>query len=356
MLLNTDALAQQSLAESLNQWRDLRLSPSFSGVILVRKNETDLLTFSAGDTVTKDSRFMLGSISKPVFASWYLSAHASDLDTPLAAKQLPDFAHKSGRALTPRMMLSHTSGINRRGNGISSNPQNANGSLPFEYSNANYQILVQSLFAPEPKNIGAALSAFFASHKLDIVAKTGGFTELYLGIQGMAPAFDETPDTTQNSHTKNLHTKNLHAINLHTKVSPEGKQRHAAYPHSTPLSLASGTLIGSAAAVADFQTALHQGKLISDVAYRAMVTPYSQREHRWGPLGYGLGLQIANKPLEYSHGGYLPGFMSLMLYYPDSGLQLVMLENVSADLSDQRKAFAHQDELRSLLRDYLNAN
>lgn len=49
---------------------------------------------------------------------------------------------------------------------------------------------------------------------------------------------------------------------------------------------------------------------------------------------------------EFSHGGYVPGFVATLAYYPASGRTLVVLENTSWRADDMPRAFAPHDALR----------
>ncbi len=66
-----------------------------------------------------------------------------------------------------------------------------------------------------------------------------------------------------------------------------------------------------------------------------MTSPQSYRSHRWSEkLSYGYGLQISHDPNEFSHSGYVDGYSSTLIYYPDYDLSVVVLENTSWDTSD----------------------
>ncbi|MCL2919861.1 serine hydrolase domain-containing protein [Shewanella litorisediminis] len=315
-LLVSSAAQAKELTE-LKAALNAQISNSFQGIIWVQHQDRKLFVKAAGDGIKEDSLFILGSVSKPVFSSFYLSRHLQSLNSPLTVQQKPAF-YPEGRRLTPAMLLSHSSGINRGFTGMSSDEPGH-----FEYSNGNYQFLANGL---NPGNSAAWLSDlnhFLNTNALDIKATAG-------------------------------HTQTLRQIypRLVQGFNEQANQREVAELALTTASAASGTLIGSAKGVADFQQKLHTGQLLPDSAYQAMVTPMANRDHRWGTLEYGLGLQIAQSPLEYSHSGYLPGFMSLMLYYPDTQLLLVLLQNISGDLNNPDAVFAFHDQVRTLMRSF----
>lgn len=325
---------------------DEELATDFQGEVLLRQYGRPLYLSPRATSdeayATKGNLYVIGSMSKTVFAAFYLAQHEALLNQPLDQNALPAILRRPA-PLTPLMLLSHTSGINRNGSGLHDKKQGDKAA--FVYSNANYQLLARLLF-PAPSStepsvqsniqqdhkpgLQVALNNFFSSQQWDIQAQTGELSQIMARQPRLKAGFQEL--LTENG-------PRFTATEL-TIAEPE---------------LASGFLIASVDGMADFQDRLFGGKLLTASALNAMVTPWAEREHRWGPMSYGLGLQIVDTPLEYSHSGYVPGYMSLMLYYPESGLQLVMLDNVSRDLADMERAFARMDKLRLLVREYANS-
>lgn len=337
-------LAQNTL--TLTKAIDEELATDFQGEVLLRRHGRPLYQSSRATSdeteAPKGNLYVIGSMSKTVFAAFYLAQHEAQLHQPLDQNALPAILRRPA-PLTPLMLLSHTSGINRNGSGLHDKKQGDKAA--FVYSNANYQLLARLLF-PAPSSteptvrsniqqdnkpgLQAALNNFFSRQQWDIQAQTGELGQIIARQPRLKSGFEE--QLTENG-------PRLTATEL-TIAEPE---------------LASGFLIASVDGMADFQDRLFGGKLLSPQALDSMTTPWARREHRWGPMSYGLGLQIVDAPLEYSHSGYVPGYMSLMLYYPESGLQLVMLDNVSRDLADMERAFARMDKLRQLVREYANS-
>jgi hypothetical protein len=103
---------------------------------------------------------------------------------------------------------------------------------------------------------------------------------------------------------------------------------------------------------------LYQGALLPAAQLRELTTAGPQRQgHRWGVLHYGLGIQVSQQDglQEYSHGGYLPGYMLTLLYYPQFDLSLVIWQPQSGDGSAVNADLAQQDALRAELRRQLAA-
>ena len=97
---------------------------------------------------------------------------------------------------------------------------------------------------------------------------------------------------------------------------------------------------------------LHSGKLLADSTYQAMITNAVIRPHRWGELKYAYGIQVDNQDdiAELSMGGYVPGFISTMIYYPKAKVSIVILENISPSPSDMNRVFYFHDQIRKVVR------
>lgn len=119
--------------------------------------------------------------------------------------------------------------------------------------------------------------------------------------------------------------------------------------------LPAGGLIASAPAYAAFQQQLHAGKLLSAESYQWMTTAHTEIQFLWPNMHYGYGVRI-NKDdslIEYSHTGYLTGYMSMTLHYPEFNVNLVMLENLSLNLNDRARVFELHNQIRQIIRSQL---
>jgi CubicO group peptidase (beta-lactamase class C family) len=85
------------------------------------------------------------------------------------------------------------------------------------------------------------------------------------------------------------------------------------------------------------------------------VSPSAKRSHRWGVLGYGLGIQVSAREdlLELSHSGYVPGYISTLIYYPQQQVSVVVLENTAWLSSDISRVFSVHDRLREIIRNMI---
>ncbi|MED5525931.1 MAG: serine hydrolase domain-containing protein [Pseudomonadota bacterium] len=267
----------------------------FAGVVLVAKGRD--ITFSQGDI---DRPYVVGSVSKQLTAALVLQGVDDglwQLDDPIG-RYLPALAPWKAQ-VTLKMLLSHSSGVVAPDKPLAFAPGSQ-----FRYSNLGYQLLAIALARVRAKPFSTLLAGLYRQ-----CAMLGGKP-----IEG----FEEQPGG-------------------------------ALTPVDTlalmPNDLASGTMVASARDLWHWNLCLHQSPLLSRASYAAMTTAWQQRPYRWGPMGYGFGLQL--KGSEASHSGYLPGYESLLSF--DKGQTLVVLENVSWQLGDIGRAFYYEDALRNAL-------
>jgi CubicO group peptidase (beta-lactamase class C family) len=257
------------------------------------------------------SRFIIGSISKQVTATLVLrqvDQGKLNLDDVIG-KYLGENAPGAG-SIRIRHLLNHSSGITGEGKPLASEPGKT-----FVYSNFNYILLSRVIEKVTGRPFPETVNELFRSLGMRDSFAAGAGKSLPI-----VAGYDEI------------------RLNEFSKADP-------AEPLQFP---ASGGMVSTAEDLVKWTAALHGGKLLSKQSQDAMVTPTITRKNRWGEIGYGFGLQVTTNGgrLEYSHGGYVPGFQSLLLYYPETRRTVVILENVSWNLDDQARAYGPHDALR----------
>lgn len=290
----------------------------FHGVVLVEDGTRRPGFYSEGFAdrekkilLTQKSRFIIGSISKQVTATLVLrlvDRGKLNLDE-FIGKYLGEKVPGAG-SVRIRHLLNHSSGIAGE-----DKPLASESGKTFAYSNLNYILLSRIVEKVTGRHFPETVNGLFHSLGMrdSFAAEVGKSLPIVAG-------YDE--------------------IRLN-----EFSRTDSAEPLRFP---ASGGMVSTAEDLVKWTAALHGGKLLSKKTYEAMVTPTITRKNRWGEIGYGFGLQITTNggKLEYSHGGYVPGFQSLLLYYPETRRTVVILENVSWNLDDQARAFGPHDALR----------
>ena len=291
--------------------------------------------FEGMEQPDSDSYFLLASQSKMITAAVVL--HGVDEGKISLDQTLNHYLTLANQPLydpniTIKQLLSHTSGIAPIGKDNRFTPGSQ-----FQYSNLGYEMLAKVLEIQYQQPFSTLVNQFLLDKGIDGILAQIGPTKArvnsqYKGVQGMAMRPDSPPDGVDNQMV------NYEMVD---------------YEITADL-LPAGGLLGSANGLAQYLQALHGGLLLSKGLYQAMVTPVIKRDHRWSELYYGYGVQINQQQLiEYSHSGYLPGFQSLSLSYPQNQTYFVLLENSSWPLEDMDKAFGLQDRLRAILRQHL---
>ena len=66
--------------------------------------------------------------------------------------------------------------------------------------------------------------------------------------------------------------------------------------------------------------------------------------------GYGLLFKDGEQDIQIGALGYAPGFVSACYYYPQTGLNLVILGNTATNLNDFQKTFLVHTKIMELLK------
>lgn len=292
--------------------------PAFQGAALLMRGNEVLWQYQQGrftqqhaqqlvqgQSFDQQSVFFVGSISKTLAAMLVMQqvqSGAVDLQAPVK-HYLPELKQAWAASVRVADLLNHSSGL------IDLNTQSNYGE--FRYNNLNFQLLGQILTAVT-KRPYAELA-----------------TELLQQCQMHSSGFaDKADKVSQGWHEEQ---GQLTAITASMPVAAEP----------------SGGLIASAADVAMLPLCMQQQ--LTKTSLQQMTTPQLLRQHRWGEVYYGYGVQITQTAagVEWSHGGYIPGYVSVFNYFPQHQLSLVVVENQSLDPADFDRAAYYHDKLRS---------
>ena len=340
-LIATPIYTNENLQNSKMKFRELQnkidvlvnnSEIDFNGCILVACGEEVVYEKNRGSygQPTLQDQFLIGSCSKQFTAVLILQLvdqKLIDLKKPIKA-YLPELLDEWAGIVTIEQLLNHTSGIKGFGEHLEFEP-----GTEFKYSptfsyflccqiaervtGCDFETLLNKLFlSANMKNTGAVI------HKDFLVAKN----EYPLLIQGFREGDDETIHEVLNFGVDN-------------KV----------YDYKW---IAGGGIISTLHDLIKWNLNLHKGNLISPISYIKMITPSITRNHpRYGTIGYGFGIQVfGENGLELSHSGYIDGYMSTLIYYPESEMSVIVLENISRSTKDVIRAFNIHDKLRNLVR------
>ena len=317
-----------------------------SGSVILLERGKPLFELQKGEGISKDSRFVMASLSKQITATLILQAVDAgklDLNQTLnhyllgdakgdnkALKAVVAGTNSSANALNPgryderitlHQLLTHTSGVDKLGKANRFEPGSQ-----FEYSNFGYSLLGQVLEKVNHQSFAEQVTQFAARYQLNgLSAELGSIEVIHAKVPSLAMGLQESE-----------------------VIAPAELVIDEAL-------LPAGGLIASAATYANFQQQLHAGKLLSPASYQRMTTAYIELPFLWPNMRYGYGIRI-NKDdglVEYSHTGYLTGYMSMTLHYPEFNLDLVMLENLSLNLNDRARVFELHNQIRQIIRSQL---
>lgn len=272
-----------------------------------------------GVPVTSDTRFRLASTSKALTAvalSALWDRGALDLDTPVVT-YLPELpAHL--QQVTPRQLAGHLAGIRhyeeadeaadlrrfvsaREAVGIfAADPLRSEPGETYHYSTFGYSLLSAAMEA-------AAEASFEEILKREVAGP--------LGLETLAA---DDPRRIIPNRTGFY------------ERSPAGLLRRGEYVDPS-YKLAGGGLLASAADLARLGQALLGGKILSSRARSALFT--SQRTRSGEPTAVGLGWRVGEDPFGrkvWHHEGSMTGTRSAVLLYPDVGITVVLLSNLTA--------------------------
>ena len=90
---------------------------------------------------------------------------------------------------------------------------------------------------------------------------------------------------------------------------------------------AAGALLSTAGDLLRWQRVLTNGKFVSRDSYEQMTTPHVLESGKDTGYGFGLGIGEMNGLKEVQHGGGIPGFNSMLTYFPETGVGVAVISN-----------------------------
>jgi len=113
---------------------------------------------------------------------------------------------------------------------------------------------------------------------------------------------------------------------------------HMSIPH------AAGALYSTTEDLLRWEQGLFGGKLLSPASFEKMTRPFKQ------DYAFGLAVQTVNGRKVISHGGGIEGFNTMLAYYPEDKMTVVVLANLNGEAPDQiatmLAAIAHGEKVQ----------
>lgn len=284
--------------------------PKFNGVILISKNGKTLYNKAHGFTnfetkkpITIDSQFEIMSNSKLIAAVLVLlevEKGKINLQDPIK-KYLPELTQTWADSVTVHQLLNHTHGIVDINKPLEFKP-----GTNFHYGNASYSLLGQIVEHTSNKSYSEVVNALFK--KLQ-----------------MKNTFAYNPDKIQNLTTGYINDKNTYESIKKSIITPEN--------------LGADGIISTVNDLAIWNNNFHKGKILKPESYQLIIKPTAQSQHNFfgkEKEGYGYSIRIIEKePVKYiGHTGLGDGFSSVNLYFPESDVSLIIMENQMNESSD----------------------
>jgi D-alanyl-D-alanine carboxypeptidase len=330
-LFSEYSFSQVDLGKSIDSLVRVTSPRFFNGVILISKNGSSIYEKSHGYSDLKkktslkiDDQFLIGSISKQFTSTLVLreiqAGHIEALQT--IRYHLPDFKPRWADSVTVQQLLNHTSGITDWNKNLTYEPGSK-----FSYSNINYAILGQII----EKTVGQTYAALTA----DL------FESCKMKSSTVPPGLGRT------SNARKL-------VKGHSETSNEKYQEENILDllDLPMMGVPASGMISTAGDLTKWMYCLNSKKLLADSTYQMMINNAVIRPHRWGELQYADGIQVDQLDgiAELSMSGYVPGFISTMIYYPKTKISMVILENISPSPSDMNRVFYFHDQIRRIVR------
>ncbi len=284
----------------------------FNGVILLKHGDQVIFSKVKGyanlnDSIElkKEDCFIIGSVSKQITAALVLREVENGrltLDDKIG-KYLTNVTQPWKSEISIHHLLTHTHGI------IDINkPTIFKVGNQFKYSQLGYHLLAQILEQVTNKPFNKLTADLFQELTLN--------------------------------HT--FHPKDKLKSNLvlgYEEVNPDSL---IVSPYSLENYAAAGSIISNANDMLRWNELLHSGNIVKPETLALMKTDFATRQHPiFGEIEYGYGL-LFNKGesnIEIGALGYAPGFVTSSYYYPNTNLNLVILQNTALNLPNYKRTF-----------------
>lgn len=300
---------------------------SFNGLVLIAQNDSILYFEASGysnfenkSQLTQEHQFVIGSLSKQITAVLVLQAFEKGylkLNDPIG-KYLLDLPVAWRDSITIHQLLNHTHGISAL-----DKPLNFKPGSDFAYSNLGYELLGKILEKVSDKTFDELCTELFVK----------------CGMKNTC-----VPDSVKISKLAEAWSKDSLGNIVAENETFTGSYVPAAYIIST---------IGD---LLIWNSQLYNEKLLTASNFNLMTKPTAEQNHPlFGKVGYGYALRINNADNlpEIGHTGYVPGYLSMNYYYPNSKTSLIVLENLDWKDDNIKNTFCYELKISEIVRKWL---
>ena len=299
------------------------LANNFNGSILLTKNNTVVYskTFGYSDISTKkrlnnEDLFVIGSISKQITAVLVLREYEKGtlkLEDKIST-YLPEIKQSWANDVTIHQLLTHTHGIVDL-----EQPLEFEQGRQFHYSQLGFELLSKILEKITAQSFEDLATALFKQ-------------------QGLKNTF----------HPNNKTYKNL------VKGYEENENGKLEFADNSLMNyVAAGSFISNCEDLNKWNELLHTNQLVKEATLQLMSTKYATRIHpifETVDYGYGLLFKEGENKIQIGALGYAPGFVSASYYYPQTKMNLVVLENTAYTPNNIKNTFKTHLALMDLIK------
>ncbi|KAF2517026.1 serine hydrolase domain-containing protein [Flavobacterium foetidum] len=298
-------------------------NPDFNGTVIITKNGKTLYSnvkgysnFETKKPLKIDTQFEIMSNSKQITAVLILlevEKGKIDLHAPIK-KYLPELKQNWADSVTVHQLLNHSHGIIDLEKPLAFRP-----GTQFKYGNLNYSLLGKIVEFSTKKSYAETAETLFKKLKMN---KT------------VCYSLDKT---------QNLATGYYSAKNVFTPAGPS---------FINDENLGADGILSTVEDLAIWNNHLHKGKILKPESYQLFIKNTILSQHNFfgkEAEGYGYGIRsIQKEKFKYfGHTGLGDGFSSVNLYFPESDVSLIVLENQMPE--DSNLFYACGSKIKNIL-------
>lgn len=285
-------------------------NPKFNGAILISQNGKTLYKkihgvtdFTTKKPLQQDSQFEIMSNGKLITAVLVLlevEQGKIDVNAPIK-KYLPQLTQTWADSVTVHQLLNHTHGIIALDKPLLFKPGS-----DYKYGNLNFSLLGKIVEGTSGKSYSDLANALFKKLKMKN-------TNVYVK--------DQFPNLVTGYSIEN----NIYKPVTNSMINPDN--------------LGAVGILSTVDDLAIWNNNLHKGKIIKPETYQLMLRYTILSQHNFfgkEKEGYGYAIRIIEKEaVKYiGHTGLGDGFSSVNIYFPESDVSLIAMENLMPDNPD----------------------
>lgn len=319
---NTSAQKKEDYKKSIDSILQ-NSNPKFNGVILISQNGKTLYSkaqgFSNFETRTPlkvDTQFEIMSNSKLIAAVLLLlevEKGKVDLNAPIK-KYLPELTQTWADSVTVHQLLNHSHGIVDLEKPLAFKP-----GTDFKYGNLSFNLVAKIVEFNSKKSYTEVAESLFKKLK-------------------MSHTFCYSKDKEQNLAAGYYNVKNQVEADTSRQITDE--------------TLGADGIISTVSDLAIWNNNLHKGKILKPESYKLLTKNTILSQHNFfgkekKPYGYGIRI-VEEESVKYlGHTGLGDGFSGVNLYFPESDVSLIVLENQMPE--DANLFYASEFKIKNIL-------